>query len=140
MGKLGAIAGDATTTVIDMTPGAVPGTMVNGPEDLIDWDAIDWRAEEERVRRVRQRIFKAVQAGDWKQARNLQRLMLRSRANTLVSVRQVSQRNAARRTPGVDGQVALPSPDRAGLAMYLHRRGQPRTVLPVRRGAYTKKN
>jgi hypothetical protein len=40
MGKLGAIAGDTTTTVIDMTPGAVPGSMVNGPEDLIDWDAI----------------------------------------------------------------------------------------------------
>jgi hypothetical protein len=48
MGKLGAIAGDTTTTVIDMTPGAVPGSMVNGPEDLIDWDAIDWQAEEER--------------------------------------------------------------------------------------------
>jgi len=74
MGKLGAMAGDTTTTVIDMTPGAVSGSMVNGPEDLIDWDAIDWRAEEEKVRRLRQRIFKAVQAGDWKQARNLQRL------------------------------------------------------------------
>jgi RNA-directed DNA polymerase len=139
MGKLGAIAGDTTTTVIDMTPGAVPGSMVNGPEDLIDWDAIDWQAEEEKVRRLRQRIFKAVQAGDWKQARNLQRLMLRSRASTLVSVRQVSQRNAGRRTPGVDGQVALTSPDRAGLAMYLHRHGQPRTVLPVRRVHIPKK-
>ncbi len=139
MGKLGAMAGDTTTTVIDMTPGAVPGSMVNGPEDLIDWDAIDWRAEEKRVRRLRQRIFKAVQAGDWKQARNLQRLMLRSRANTLVSVRQVSQRNAGRRTPGVDGQVALTSPGRAGLAMYLHRCGQPRTVLPVRRVHIPKK-
>jgi RNA-directed DNA polymerase len=72
MGKLGAMARDTTATVIDMTPGAVPGSMVNGPEDLIDWDAIDWRAEEEKVRRLRQRIFKAVQAGDWKQARNLQ--------------------------------------------------------------------
>src|SRR6266851_738334 len=139
MGKLGAMAGDTTTTVIDMTPGAVPGSMVNGPEDLIDWDAIDWRAEEKRVRRLRQRIFKAVQAGDWKQARNLQRLMLRSRANTLVSVRQVSQRNAGRRTPGVDGRVALTSSDRAGLAMYLHRCGQPRTVLPVRRVHIPKK-
>src|SRR5712692_6535206 len=139
MGKLGAMAGDTTTTVIDMTPGAVPGSMVNGPEDLIDWDAIDWRAEEKRVRRLRQRIFKAVQAGDWKQARNLQRLMLRSRANTLVSVRQVSQRNAGRRTPGVDGQVALTSPGRAGLALYLHRCGQPRTVLPVRRVHIPKK-
>src|ERR1017187_9063693 len=133
MGKLGATDRDTTATVIDMTAGAVPGTVANGPEDLTGWDAINWRAEEEQVRRLRQRIFKAVQAGDWKQARHLPRLMLRSRANTLVSVRQVSQRNTGRRTPGVDGQVALTSPDRAGLAMYLHRHRQPRTVLPVRK-------
>jgi RNA-directed DNA polymerase len=139
MGKLGAMAGDTTTTVIDMTPGAVPGVMANGPEDLLDWDAIDWLAQEGQVRRLRQRIFKAVQAGDWKQARNLQKLMLGSRANTLVSVRQVSQRNTGRRTPGVDGHVALTSADRAGLAMYLHRRHQPRTALPVRRVHIPKK-
>src|SRR5260370_6698958 len=60
MGKLGAMAGDTTTTVIDMTPGAVPGSMVNGPEDLIDWDAIDWRAQEKRGRRGPARIFKAA--------------------------------------------------------------------------------
>jgi len=139
MGKLGATDRDTTTTVIDMTAGAVPSAVANGPEDLTDWDAINWPAEEEQVRRLRQRIFKAVQAGNWKQARNLQRLMLRSRANTLVSVRQVSQRNAGRRTPGVDGQVALTSPERAGLAMYLHRHRQPRAVLPVRRVHIPKK-
>jgi len=53
------------------------------------------------------------EAGDLKQVRNLQKLMLRSRANTLVSVRRVTQRNTGRYTPGVDGQVALTSPDRA---------------------------
>ena len=87
--------------------------MVNGPEDLPDWDAIDWRHQEEQVQRLRQRIFKATQAGDRKQVRNLQKLMLRSRANTLVSVRRVSQHNTGRHTPGVDRQVALTSADRA---------------------------
>ena len=139
MGKLGATAQDTTTTVVEMTPGAVAGAVVNGPEDLTGWDAIDWLAQEGQVRRLRQRIFKAVQAGDWKQARNLQKLMLRSRANTLVSVRQVSQRNTGRRTPGVDGKVALTSADRAGLAMYLHRHQQPAAVLPVRRVHIPKK-
>ncbi len=63
---------------------------VNGPEDVdLDWDAIDWRIHEEHVRRLRQRIFKATQDGDLKRVRNLQKLMLRSRSNTLVSVRQV---------------------------------------------------
>ncbi|HTE67802.1 MAG TPA: reverse transcriptase domain-containing protein [Actinomycetes bacterium] len=60
-------------------------------------------------------------------------MLLRSRANTLVSVRQASQRNTGHRTPGVDGKVALTSPARAELAGYLHRRGGPGPALPVRR-------
>src|SRR5664279_1017789 len=60
---------------------------VNGPEDVgLDWDAVDWRFHQEQVRRLRQRIFKATQDGDLKRVRNLQKLMLRSRSNTLVSV------------------------------------------------------
>jgi RNA-directed DNA polymerase len=84
---------------------------VNGPEGaVLDWDATDWRTVEDNVRRLRQRIFKASQAGDLKKVHNLQKLMLRSFANTLASVRRVTQRNAGRATAGVDGQVALTSP------------------------------
>ena len=102
------------------------GPRVNGPEDVgLDWDAIDWRCHQEQVRRLRQRIFKATQAGDRKRVRNLQKLMLRSRTNTLVSVRQVAQRNAGRATARIDGQVALTSRDRADLAKQLHRHAPP---------------
>jgi RNA-directed DNA polymerase len=100
---------------------------VNGPEDLpsdqdvVDWETIDWRSCEEQVRRLRQRIFKATQEQDWPKVRNLQKLMLRSRANTLVSVRRVAQRNAGRKTAGIDGEVALTSPARAELAARVHR-------------------
>jgi len=90
---------------------------VNGPEGpVLDWDAIDWRACEDEVGRLRRRIFKASQDGDRAKVRNLQKLMLRSRSNALVSVRQVTQRNAGRWTPGIDHQVALTSQDRAELA------------------------
>ena len=59
--------------------------VVNGPEDeLSGWHVVDWRAAEANVRRLRQRIFTASQAGDLKRVRNLQKLMLRSRSNTLV--------------------------------------------------------
>jgi RNA-directed DNA polymerase len=84
---------------------------VNGPEgprpvfDGDAWEQVDWRDHEERVRRLRCRIFKAVQDGDLATVRNLQRLMLRSWSNTLVSVRQVTQRNTGRKTAGIDGQV-----------------------------------
>lgn len=47
-------------------------------------------------------------------------MLLRSRANTLVSVRQVTQRNAGRRTAGIDGEVALTSDARAGVAVRVH--------------------
>jgi|GEM_PF-1008135 len=51
----------------------------NGPEDRprdapSQWDRIDWRAQEEQVRRLRQRIFKAAQEQDWPKVRNLQKL------------------------------------------------------------------
>ena len=48
--------------------------------------------------------------------------MLRSWSNTLVSVRQVTQRNTGRRTAGIDGQVALTSQARAGMAVRVHAR------------------
>src|ERR1700681_1100929 len=80
--------------------------MVNGPEDdHWDWHAVDWRAVEGAVRRVRQRMFTASKAGDLKRVRNLQKLMLHSRANTLLSVRRVTELNAGRATAGVDGKV-----------------------------------
>ena len=133
MGKLDTTAQNATTIVVDLAALDTGGAVVNGPEDLLDWDAIRWRPQEARVQRLRQRIFKATQAGDLKQVRNLQKLMLRSRANTLVSVRRVTQRNKGRHTPGVDGQVALTAEARADLAMLLHRQGGPGRALPVQR-------
>ena len=64
---------------------AVVARHVNGPEDQprdapVQWDRIDWREQEGQVRRLRQRIFKAAQEQDWPRVRNLQKLMLRSRA------------------------------------------------------------
>ncbi|MBM0240109.1 group II intron reverse transcriptase/maturase [Micromonospora sp. ATA32] len=139
MGKLGTTAQNATAVMVDIAALESGGDAANGPEDLIDWDAIDWRDQEVQVQRLRQRIFKATQAGDRKQVRNLQKLMLRSRANTLVSVRQVSQHNTGRHTAGVDRQVALTAEARADLAMLLHRQGGPGHTLPVRRVYIPKK-
>ena len=120
---------------------AMAALEVNGPEDgTLDWDAIDWRAQEDTVRRLRQRFFKATRDGDLKKVRNLQRLLLRSRANTLVSVRQVTQRNAGRKTAGIDGQVAMTSRDRAELAERLHRHALPWQARPVKRVYIPKTN
>jgi len=56
--------------------------------------------------------------------RNLQKLMLRSRANALVSVRRVTEINAGRKTAGVDGKLALLPQAKAELAEWAqHRSG-----------------
>jgi RNA-directed DNA polymerase len=85
-GKLHAMA---TRQAVKSAGGDV---VVNGPEDqILDWHAVDWHAAQENLRRLRQRIFTASQAGDLKRVRNLQKLMLRSHANTLLSVRRVTE-------------------------------------------------
>src|SRR5678810_486575 len=107
---------------------------VNGPEDETpDWDAIDWRAHEGRVRRLRRRIFKATQEQDLAKVRSLQKMMLRSWSNTLVSVRQVAQRNTGRETAGIDGEVALTAPARMALAVRVHQSSRTWKPVPVKR-------
>jgi RNA-directed DNA polymerase len=113
-------------------------TSVNGPEGLLPfdgdaWEHVNWRHHEGQVGRLRGRIFKAAQEGDWPLARNLQKLMLRSWSNTLVSVRQATQRNAGRRTAGIDGLVALTSQARAEMAVRVHATIGSHRPSPVRR-------
>ena len=121
--------------------GKLDAETVNGPEDeALGWDAIVWPVHEENVRRLRQRIFKATKEQDLATVRNLQRMTLRSWSNTLVSVRQVTQRNAGRGTPGVDGQVALTARARMDLAVQVHRTARSFQPLPVRRVYIPKAN
>jgi RNA-directed DNA polymerase len=115
--------------------GKLDTITVNGPEDdVVDWDAVEWRQVEDDVRRLQQRIFTATQAGDLARVRNLQKLMLRSRANALLSVRRVTEVNAGRKTAGVDGRVVLDAGEKADMATWLQRDAagwQPRPVKRV---------
>jgi RNA-directed DNA polymerase len=114
---------DAATTVV-----------VSGPEDVpLGWYAVDWRACEENVRRLRQRIFTASKAGDLERVRRLQKLMLRSRSNTLVSVRRVTERNAGRLTAGMDGEVVLTPEAKLELADRVQHNVELFKAQPVRR-------
>src|SRR3954451_6860394 len=114
---------------------------VNGPEGgVADWDAIDWRTHEDNVRRLRQRIFAASQAGDLKKVRNLQRLMLRSRSNALVAVRKVTEINAGRMTAGVDGETVVWADHKAELADWVQHQTEPWSPSPVKRVYVPKSN
>ena len=125
----------------DMFAVPVNVVVVNGPKgDLREWDAISWRDVEQDVWRLRQRIFTASQAGDLARVRNLQKLMLRSRANTLVSVRRVTELNAGRATAGVDGEVVLGSAAKLELVGRVHRASTPWQARPVKRVYIPKSN
>lgn len=120
---------------------AVPSGAANGPEDDdLDWLSIDWEHVEGDVRRLRQRIFTASKVGDLKKVRNLQKLMLRSRSNALVSVRRVTEHNAGRMTAGVDGMVVVTPRGKAELADFVHHHAGSWTPKPVKRVYIPKAN
>src|SRR5579859_7686252 len=126
---------------MDPEPKGKLDAMANGPEDgITGWLSVDWQQAEEDVRRLRQRIFTATKAGDLAKVRNLQKLMLRSRANALLSVRRVTELNAGRKTAGVDGNVVVTAPGKAVLAESVQRRCAKWAPRPVKRVYVAKAN
>lgn len=114
---------------------------VNEPEDApFEWDAVNWRSVERDIQRLRQRIFAAEKAGAHKKVSSLQRLMLRSWSNTLISVRRATEQNTGRKTAGVDGKTVLNSSSRAELAGAIQRTTTPWQARPVRRVHIPKSN
>jgi RNA-directed DNA polymerase len=71
----------------------------------LKWRNINWTAAEGHVRRIQERIFRAAQNAEHAKVKNLQKLLVRSTAAKLLAIRQVTQQNQGKHTPGVDGVV-----------------------------------
>jgi RNA-directed DNA polymerase len=67
-------------------------------------------------------------------------VLLRSRSNTLVSVRRVAQLNAGRKTAGIDGKTALLAPQKAELVDWVQQRSRSWTARAVKRVFIPKAN
>ena len=65
------------------------------------------------------RVFKAVQVGDKRKARSLQKLILKSTSARFLAIRQVSQLNAGKKTAGIDGKKSLSFMERFNLEELL---------------------
>ena len=96
-------------------------TDIGAKEPLQDWASIDWQKVNQRVKNLRQRIYRATQEGQWNKVRSLTKLMLRSYSNLLLSVRRVTQENQGKRTAGLDGQRALTPKERVHLVNEMPR-------------------
>ncbi|MBW4431054.1 MAG: reverse transcriptase N-terminal domain-containing protein [Pelatocladus maniniholoensis HA4357-MV3] len=68
---------------------------------------------------LKKRAYKAVQVGDKRKARSLQKLILKSTSARLLAIRQVTQLNAGKRTAGIDGKVFLNFEERFALEELL---------------------
>ena len=109
---------------------AIPSA--NGPATPTDWNCVNWRQAQRQVRNLRQRIFRATQAGDYPRVRSLQKLLLRSQANALLSVRRVTQLNQGKYTAGVD-KIIVKTPRARSALVHELLTLQPWRAAPARR-------
>ncbi|MCY9665836.1 group II intron reverse transcriptase/maturase [Paenibacillus alginolyticus] len=82
---------------------------------LMDWDSVNWQKLEKYVRKLQQRIYHAERLGKKRKVRDLQRLLLRSKAALLLAIKRVTQINKGKRTAGVDGMKVLKAEQRVVL-------------------------
>jgi RNA-directed DNA polymerase len=106
-------------------------TEQTGEQRQTTWSDIDWTAAEAFVRRLQSRIYRAAAAGNGRQVKNLQKLLVRSTSAKWLAIRRVTQQNAGRNSPGVDGVVCRTPESRMKLATDLSFKGY--RPQPVRR-------
>ena len=104
---------------------------MHDPSDDERWKSTQWNEVEKVVARLQHRIAVATSEGNWRDVRNLQRLLVKSFAARLKAVKRVAQDNQGKNTPGVDGvrwttpaqryQAALSLTDRKRKAQPLKR-------------------
>jgi RNA-directed DNA polymerase len=80
------------------------------------WKNLPWKKFRRNLFRLQRRVYKAVQAGDKRKARSLQKLILKSQAARLLAIRQVTQLNAGKKTAGIDGKASLTFEERFALS------------------------
>lgn len=87
--------------------------------NTVEWNQLDWRKVELAVWKLQKRIYRAYVNGDVKKGRRLQKTLIKSYYNRLLSVRKVSQDNRGSKTAGVDKVKSLTPKLRIAMAESL---------------------
>jgi len=106
-------------------------------DDAKKWKALDWGYARRQVRRLQERIAKAVKEGRWNKVKSLQYILTRSFYAKSLAVKRVTS-NKGKKTPGVDGTLWQGARVKWRAVMSLRRRGY--KPQPLRRIYIPKKN
>lgn len=68
------------------------------------WNSIDWKYHSEVVNKLQTRIAKATKTDNWKEVKQLQRLLTRSFSAKALAVK-TTVTNSGKNTPGIDGML-----------------------------------
>jgi RNA-directed DNA polymerase len=71
------------------------------------WKSVNWKKCQRHVDRLQRSIASAMERGDKKMVRKLQRILYQSESYNLICTRKVTQDNQGKRTAGVDGVKEL---------------------------------
>jgi len=94
--------------------------MVRHSENASElWKNLPWKKFRRDLFRLQKRVWKAVNVGDKRKAKYLQKLILKSEAARFLAIRQVTQLNAGKKTAGVDGKAFLKGEGRFSLSSEL---------------------
>jgi len=98
--------------------------------NTVEWNELNWRKIQKAVFKLQKRIYQAYVNGDVKKGRRLQKTLVNSYYNRLLSVRKVSQDNQGKKTAGVDKVKSLTLKKRFQMAENLKPRDKSK---PIRR-------
>ncbi len=87
--------------------------------NTVEWNTINWRKIQKAVFKLQKRIYRAYVSGDVRKGRRLQKTLINSYYNRLLSVRKVTQDNQGKKTAGVDKIKSLTLKQRSELAENL---------------------
>jgi RNA-directed DNA polymerase len=88
--------------------------------NTVEWNQLNWGKIQKAVWKLQKRIYQAYINGDDKKGRRLQKTLMKSYHNRLLSVRKVSQDNQGKKTAGVDKVKSLTPKQRFQLAQNLN--------------------
>ncbi|MDJ0569317.1 MAG: group II intron reverse transcriptase/maturase [Pleurocapsa sp. MO_192.B19] len=87
--------------------------------NTVEWNQLDWRKIHKVVFKLQKRIYRAYVNGDVRKGRRLQKTLIKSYYNRLLSIRKVSQDNQGKKTAGVDKVKSLTPKQRLFMAENL---------------------